>query len=78
MNLIPEAKQAFKLTSVQAAALLTILSMVQLQVLPLIEPLMPAEWWPWVTMFFGLAIIVCRLIAQPGITVPSDSQAGGK
>lgn len=63
---IPEWRRAWRLTSVQAAALLAALSVLQAEVLPLIEFAVPQCWWPWVTAGFGIAIVLLRVIAQPG------------
>ena len=67
MHLIEGWNNAWRLTSVQAAALLTLLSVLQAEVLPLFEFALPPEYWPWITGAFGAAIVVLRLIAQPGV-----------
>lgn len=69
-QLIPGASRAWRLTSVWAAALLMLLSLVQADVLPLVQPLLPPEVWPWVSAGMALAIVVLRVIAQPGALLP--------
>ncbi len=66
-RLIPDWRLAWRFASVRAAALLTLLSIVQAEVLPLIQFAIPAGAWPYVTAGFGIAIIVVRLIAQQGL-----------
>jgi hypothetical protein len=66
-RLIPDWRMAWRFASVRAAALLTLLSIVQAEVLPLIQFSIPATAWPYVTAGFGIAILVVRLIAQPGL-----------
>jgi hypothetical protein len=68
MNLIPNASAAPRMASVQAAAVLALLSLIQTDVLPIVQPLVPAQWWPAVTGVFGLIIIGARLIAQPSVS----------
>lgn len=71
-KLIPEWRQAFRMDTVRAAAALTALSVIQVEVLPLIEFAVPAQFWPYVTGAFGVAIIVLRMRAQPAIHQPRD------
>jgi len=67
MTLIPNANQALRFGSVQAALLLAVLSGVQADVLPLVQPLFSPELWPVVSGALALAIVVLRLLAQPGL-----------
>lgn len=69
-KLIPEWRQALRMDTVRAAAALTALSVIQVEVLPLIEFAVPAQFWPYVTGAFGVAIIVLRMRAQPAIHQP--------
>lgn len=64
MKLIPEWKISWRFTSVQLAALLAFLSMLQADVLPLVQPLFTPQQWPWVSGALALAIGVCRVIQQ--------------
>ncbi|MGA0569631.1 hypothetical protein ACO2Q9_02800 [Variovorax sp. VNK109] len=64
-RLIPEWRKAWRFSSVRAAALLAVLSMAQAELLPYLQPLLPAKVWPWVTAGVALLIIVLRVIAQP-------------
>ena len=57
LRFIPDWKKCWRFASVQAASLLAVLSLLQLQALPLLEPLVPASKWPWVTAGFGLLIV---------------------
>lgn len=63
-------RKLWRLTSVQAATLLALLSVLQAEVLPQLETAVPAKWWPWVTAGFAVAIVVLRLIAQPSLDTP--------
>lgn len=71
-SLIPEWRLSWRFTSVQLAALLFFLSMVQADVLPHVQPLVPAKWWPLVSGGLALAIAVCRLLLQPGLHKPEE------
>ena len=66
LKLIPGWQRAWRLSSVKAAVLLLILSGLQLEVLPLIQGLVPPAVWPWVSGSIAMAIVVLRVIAQPG------------
>lgn len=67
-TLIPDWKKCWRFASVQAASLLAVLSLLQLQALPLIEPLVPPARWPYVTAGFGLLIVALRIISQPSVS----------
>lgn len=69
--LIPEWRRAWRLSTVWAAALLGALSMVQAEVLPQLQALVPPQRWPWVTLGFALAIVVLRIVAQPKALDPN-------
>lgn len=66
-RLIPDWPLAWRFSSVQAAALLAALSAIQAEVLPLVQPLIPATQWPLVSGALALAIIILRLHAQPAL-----------
>lgn len=66
-RLIPEWRDAWKFSSVQIAAALTALSLLQAEVLPLIQFAVPAKYWPWISAGLGLAIIVARLCRQAAL-----------
>lgn len=74
-RLIPEARLAWRFGSVQAAALLALLSAVQAEVLPLVAPLFAPEAWPWVSGGLALAVVVLRLVAQPGLDAERQAAA---
>lgn len=74
MKLITNWRRCWRLRSVQAAALLSLFSVLQAEVLPLIEFAVPARYWPWVSAVVGVAIVVLRIIQQPGALVPSDTE----
>ena len=65
MPLIPDWRQAWRFNSIQAAALLAVLSMLQADVLPQVQPLFPPAWWPWISGALALAIGLLRLRPQP-------------
>lgn len=69
LQLIPGWRRAWRLSSVRAAAVLVLLPLaesVQQQLLPLFQFAIPAAAWPWVCGIAGAAVIVLRLVAQPG------------
>ena len=68
MKLIPDARLAWRFDTVQAAALLALLSAVQLELLPLVQPLVPLQWWPYVSGAVALAIIVLRVRHQAALS----------
>lgn len=67
MSLIPEWRQGWRMTSVQAALLLAFVSAVQAEVLPIFQPLVPPQYWPAVTGVVALLIVVFRLWSQPSL-----------
>lgn len=64
MKLIPDWKSAWRFSSVQAAVLLSVLSLLQAQVLPLWQFALPADVWPWVSAGVGTLIVLLRVLAQ--------------
>lgn len=86
MHLIEGWKNAWKLTSIQATALLALFSVLQAEVLPLIQFAIPERYFPWVTAAFGVSIVLLRIIAQPSVLAgaapdeapapPTSRQAG--
>ena len=76
LRFIPDWKKCWRFASVQAASLLAVLSLLQLQALPLLEPLVPASKWPWVTAGFGLLIVALRIISQPAVSGPEQGDTG--
>jgi hypothetical protein len=70
MKLIDNASRAPRMASVQAASVLALLSLIQADMLPWVQPLIPAEYWPAVTGLFGILIVGARLIAQPKLANP--------
>lgn len=74
MTLIPDWKIAWRFMSVQAAVLLAVLSGIQAEVLPIISPLVPATWWPYVSGGLALLIVVLRLWAQPSLEIERMQQ----
>ena len=65
MKLIENASQAPRMLTIQATTALAVLSAVQADWVPFLQPLVPAEYWPMVSGGFALLIGVVRLIAQP-------------
>jgi low affinity Fe/Cu permease len=72
MKFIPEIRQAWKMASIWAAVALAALSMVQADVLPLLQPLVPQNWWPYISLAFAVLIVVCRVLLQPGLHVDQE------
>lgn len=77
--LIPDWRLALRFVSVQAALVLAFLSAIQAEVLPLFSPLVPPNYWPWVSGGFALLIVVLRLWLQPGLAgaregLPSETR----
>ena len=75
-HLVPDWRRAHRMASVLAAAALALLSMAQADVLPLVQPLVPADKWPWVSGGFALAIGLLRIIKQ--VSVSGDQAQEGK
>jgi hypothetical protein len=71
VKLVNDWRQAWRFFSIWAAGALAVVSVLQAQVLPLIEFAVPPEAWPWVTACFGVLIVVLRLIAQDAPKEPS-------
>ena len=79
LRLITGWRNAWRLSSVQAAALLSLVSVLTVlheQMLPLFAFAIPARYWPWVTGIWGAVIIVLRLVAQPGVLPLPDGAPG--
>lgn len=60
IEIIPEWRTSWKFSSVRAAALLAVLSAVQSEALPLLQPLMSPKAWNWTVAGIALLIIVLR------------------
>lgn len=67
MKMAVPPRRAWRLYSVQAAAVLAVLSVLQAEALPLFRFAIPADVWPWVSAVMGAAVVVLRLVAQPGV-----------
>lgn len=70
MKLIPDWRLAWRFMSVQASVLLALLSALQAEVLPQVAPLVPAQYWPWVSGGLALAVVLLRLVAQDSLSIP--------
>ncbi len=57
-------RNLWRATSVLASVALSALSMLQAEVLPLAQPVIKPEHWPYVALAFGAAIPTLRLIKQ--------------
>ena len=78
LHLIAGWRRAWRLTSVQAAALLSVMSVLMAlrdELLPLFQFAIPDKYWPWITGVWGAAIVVMRLIAQPDVLGPLPEEA---
>lgn len=67
MKLVPDAALAWRFASVQAALLLTILTAVQADVVPMLQPLMDNATYLKVSAALSLLVIVLRVVAQPSL-----------
>jgi len=65
--LIPEAKQAWRFTSVQIMALLAVISALEAK-FQIMAPLIPEPYRTWAVTFFAIAAIIARLWPQPDAT----------
>ncbi len=71
MKLIPGWRRAWRYFSVMAAAALGVLSVLQIEVLPLFQFAVPPRVWPWISAGFSVLIVVLRLVAQSEPKEPS-------
>lgn len=62
IEVIPEWRTSWKFSTVRLAALLTLLSAVQSEALPLLQPLVSPTTWNWIVAGVGLLIILLRNI----------------
>lgn len=75
LRLIDDWRHFWRFASVQAAAMLGVLSLIQANVLPFVQPLVSPEVWPWVVLGFSCLITVVRVIAQQ---LPTQPPEGGQ
>jgi hypothetical protein len=64
VKLIDEWRQAWRFNSVRVAAILGMLSLVQSDVLPYVQPLVPPKFWPYVTLGLAVLMAVFRIVQQ--------------
>lgn len=64
MRLIDDWRQAWRFNSVRVAAILGMLSLLQSDVLPYVQPLVPAKFWPYVTLGLAVLMAVFRIVQQ--------------
>ncbi|SDO77020.1 hypothetical protein SAMN05216303_102310 [Rhodoferax sp. OV413] len=71
--LIADWRKAWRFLTIQATAVLTVLSAIQADMLPYIQPIFPAQYWPYVTAAFGITIVGLRILRQASLdeTPPS-------
>lgn len=67
IKLIPDAAIAWRFASVQAALVLTIITAVQADVVPMLQPLMDQDTYLKVSALLSCLVIVLRVVAQPGL-----------
>lgn len=72
MKLIPDWRLAWRFLSVRAAVVLALLSGIQGEVLPLVAPLFPDRYWPWVSGGLALVIVLLRIVAQDGLAAERE------
>jgi hypothetical protein len=70
MQLIENWKQAWKLFSVQALALLAALPVVWMSLPEDIKAMVPADWMKWIMVAIAIGGLFGRMIAQPGAGKP--------
>lgn len=77
LKIIPDARHAWRFGSVQAALLLALLSGIQADALPLLQPIFGPEVWPYISGGLALAVVVLRLTQQPDLYAlrAADAQA---
>lgn len=63
-KLIDDWRQSWRFLSLHAAAALAALSLIQANVVPYVQPLVPEKYWPWVSLGMALLIGFFRLLAQ--------------
>jgi hypothetical protein len=66
-KLIPDAKISWRFSSVQATLLLGIVSSIQAELFPVLEPLFSPEQWRYVLPLWTVLIYILRNIAQPAL-----------
>jgi hypothetical protein len=71
-KLIKQWKQSWKLTSVQAAALLMQLNIINVELLPLFHFAIPTQTMSWINALLGTSIIILRLIVQPSMNIKGE------
>jgi|GEM_PF-6036573 len=64
-HLIDDWKKALKLKTVWVGAVIAILSVLQLQIIPLFQFAIPANVFPWITGVLGTLLIVLRRLEMP-------------
>lgn len=74
LQLISNWKDSWKMSSVQATALLALLNVVNAEILPLLHFTIPPSWMNWINALLGIAIIVLRLILQPPLAVGPEKR----
>lgn len=62
------------MSSVQAAAMLALLNIVNAEILPLFHFAIPSNWMNWINALLGVAIIVLRLVLQPPLAVGPEKR----
>lgn len=74
LQLISNWKDSWKMSCVQAAAVLTILNAVNGEILPLFHFAIPSNWMNWLNALLGVTIIALRLILQPPLAVGPEKR----
>lgn len=64
-----------RMWSIWLSVALAVMSAAQADLLPVVQPLVPPERWPWVSGGLALAIIVVRGIKQQLPEPPAPAQA---
>jgi len=73
-QLISNWRDSWRMSSVQAAALLALLNVINAEILPLLHFTIPPSWMNWLNALLGIAIIVLRLVLQPPLAVGPEKR----
>ncbi len=65
--LIPEWRSAWRMDTMRVSLLLAVLSLVQAELLPLLQADLPSRAWAYVTFGLALAVMLLRLRLQPAL-----------
>ena len=73
-RLISKWRTCWKLTSIQAAALLALFNLFSAEILPLFNFVIPQNAMNWINALMGVTIIVLRIIVQPSMVIDTTKR----